>query len=139
MTEKDIDDLKKFKAVEAYQTNYELQMEQIQQEIQKIESYKRKTYDNFMEELISKTDYVSYISDYDKKILKLKRQKESISEKVDMQEELNHQYDEWTEAFKNYINVSKLTREMVLELINRIEVHDDGAIDIYYRFSNPYL
>lgn len=139
LTEKDIDDLKKFKAVEAYQTNYELQMEQIQQEIQKIESYKRKTYDNFMEELISKTDYVSYISDYDKKILKLKRQKESISEKVDMQEELNHQYDEWTEAFKNYINVSKLTREMVLELINKIEVHDDGAIDIYYRFSNPYL
>ena len=40
--------------------------------------------------------------------------------------------------FKNYMNVTKLTRGMILELIDKIEVHEDGVIDIYYRFCNPF-
>ncbi len=55
-----------------------------------------------------------------------------------MQNEIDVKYENWVDAFKNYINVSELTRGMVLELIERIEVHEDGVIDIYYRFSNPF-
>lgn len=37
------------------------------------------------------------------------------------------------------INIKTLTREVVLELINKIEVNNDGSINIYYKFSNPYM
>ena len=55
-----------------------------------------------------------------------------------MQEELDNQYDEWANAFKDYISIEKLTRDVVLELIDKIEVGKDGSITIYYKFQNPY-
>jgi len=50
----------------------------------------------------------------------------------------NNGKDEWIKRFKDYIDVDELTREMVLELIERIEVNEDGSISIYYKFRNPY-
>ena len=51
---------------------------------------------------------------------------------------IQNQHDEWVEAFKDYINIEKLTRDVVIELIEKIEVHEDGGLDIYYRFRNPF-
>ena len=110
LNEEDIDELKKMEVYNDSRECYEMQLDGIQKRIDKIEKFKRKTYGNFMEDLISKEEYM----------------------------ELNAQYDEWVEAFKNYINIRKLTRDMVLELIERIEVNIDGSIIIYYKFQNPY-
>jgi len=60
-------------------------------------------------------------------------------EKFEAQNDLDNQYDEWVEAFKDYINIEKLTRDVVLELIDKIEVNADISINIYYKFQNPYL
>ena len=91
-----------------------------------------------MEDLISKEDYMRYVSEYETEITELQSQKTALCERADLQQELDARYDEWVEAFKDYINVKKLTRDMVLELIERIEVHKDGDITIYYKFQNPY-
>ena len=48
------------------------------------------------------------------------------------------EYDEWVEKFRNYINIDELTREVVLELIEKIEVNADGSINIFYKFKNPH-
>ena len=40
--------------------------------------------------------------------------------------------------FSEYVNIDKLTRGIVLELIERIDVSEDGCICIHYRFKNPY-
>ena len=138
LTQADVDELKKFEVVESCRVTYEFQLKQIENQIEKVGSYKRKTYNNFMEELIGKEEYVYYTGEYNRQIKELKLQKENLLEKMNMQDELDNRHDEWVEAFKNYMDVSELTREMVLELINRIEVHENGVIDIYYRFSNPY-
>lgn len=104
----------------------------------KIESYKRKTYDNLLEEIIGKQEYIKYIKEYDSKINDLEKQLQEVSEKMELQNEVDEQYDAWISTFKNYMNVTKLTRGMILELIDKIEVHEDGVIDIYYRFCNPF-
>ena len=36
------------------------------------------------------------------------------------------------------INIEELTRDIVVELIEKIEVNADGSINIHYRFNNPY-
>ena len=97
-----------------------------------------KTYDNFMEDLISKEDYKKYISEYDLQLKELKSQQENLLQKSELQKELDNKYDEWVEAFKDYMNIDNLTRDIVLELIEKIEVCKDGSIDIYYKFCNPY-
>ena len=139
LKDEDIDELKKVQAYNDSKECYEMQLESIKSRIEKIENYKRKTYDNFMEDLISKEEYKSFVADYDKQIKELKEQQEVIDEKADLQKELNAQYDEWAEAFKDYINIQTLTRDVVLELIDKIEVNADGSINIYYKFHNPYM
>lgn len=104
----------------------------------KLEKFKRKTYDNYMEDLISREEYVKYMSEYESEIKELQAKQEKIQNKSDIQQELNAQYDEWTEAFRNYIHIEKLTREVVLELIDKIEIEADNSITIYYKFHNPY-
>ena len=52
---------------------------------------------------------------------------------------MESEYHKWEESFKNYINIDELTRDVVLELIEKIEVNDDGSISIFYKFQNPYV
>ena len=84
-------------------------------------------------------DYSFYTAQYEEEISKLNLQKEEIIKKMENDNELQEQYDEWAEAFRNYIDVDELTRDMVIELIQRIEVRENGELDIYYRFRNPYV
>lgn len=138
LTPSDINEMDKIKTENAYKMQYHERVEQIQAEINKVENFKRKTYNNLLEEIISKHEYIDYVNGYDKKLKDLQKQKEQIFEKMEMQNEVDERYNDWVHAFKNYMNVTHLTRGMVLELIERIEVHEDGVIDIYYRFSNPF-
>ena len=91
-----------------------------------------------MEDLISKEEYIEYTSEYDNEIKELQLQQSTIQNKSELQQELDNQYDEWVEAFRDYINVTELTRDMILELIDRIEVNGDSSITIFYKFENPY-
>lgn len=139
LKDEDIKELKNLQVVEEKYNCFEKQLEEIQKQLDKINKYKRKTYENLMEELITKQEYAKYVADYDKQIETLKEQMNVIGEKSALEEEMDAQYDEWVEAFRDYINIDKLTREVVLELIEKIEVHNDGQIDIYYKFRNPYI
>ena len=134
----DIDELGKLNVCREKQTYYEMQAENMQKRLNKLEKFKRKTYDNYMEDLISREEYVKYTSEYESEIKELQAKQEKIQNKSDIQQELNAQYDEWTEAFRNYIHIEKLTREVVLELIDKIEIEADNSITIYYKFHNPY-
>ncbi len=138
LKKEDIDELKSVKHYNESKNSYEIQFENIQQRREKIEKFKRKTYHNFMEDLISKQEYITYISQFDQEIKELQEQEHVLSDKADLQSEINAQYDKWMEDFKDYINVNLLTRDMVLELIDKIEVGKDSSITIYYKFENPY-
>jgi len=138
LNEEDVDELKKMQVYSESRECYEIQLDSIQKRLEKIERFKRKTYDSYMEDLISKEEYMKYVSEYEAEIKELQEQRAVIADEADLQQELDDRHDEWVEAFRDYINVKTLTRDMVLELIERIEVCDDGSITIYYKFQNPY-
>ncbi len=138
LKDQDIDELKKVQACDETKAYYELQLSHIQKRMDKIEKFKRKTYGNFMEGLISKKEYLAYTAGYEEEITELQRQRSVIADKPDLQQGPNGKFNEWVENFKDYINIRKLTRDVVLELIERIEVNGDGSIIIYYKFQNPY-
>ncbi len=138
LRDEDLDELQKVQLYHENRTCYEIQLETIQSRMAKIVKFKRKTYDNYMEELISKEEYIRYVSEYESELKELEKQKTVLFQKVALQQDSDALHDIWAEAFKDCINVDALTRDMVLELVEKIEVHDDGAITIYYKFQNPY-
>lgn len=138
LREEDIDELKNMQFINRRKISTDAQLQSIQNRIDKILNFKRKTYDNFMEELITKADYIKFVAEYDIELSELRKQIEVINEQAEVQEQLETQYDEWVDAFKNYINIKELTREVVIELIDKIEVNKERSINIYYKFENPY-
>ena len=137
LTPDDIEYLNQIKYVSGIIKNHQLQLEYMDKEIKHKEAYKKKTYQNYMDELISKEEYKSYAGEFETDIHNLKEKAEKLREEIREQDRLGLEYDEWMEKFKNYIDVDELTREMVLELIERIEVNEDGSIGICYKFRNP--
>ena len=134
----DIDTLAKMSICDRNSSFYQQQIEELNKRLDKISVYKKKTYDNYMEEIISKEEYLKYVRDYDVERKKIESEKEEVLDKIESQKELDNEYDEWVEAFKDYINIEELTRDIVVELIEKIEVNADGSINIHYRFNNPY-
>ncbi|MFM9277601.1 DUF4368 domain-containing protein [Paenibacillus jiagnxiensis] len=41
-------------------------------------------------------------------------------------------------AFSKYENIDKLTREILIELIDHIKVHEGGDISIRFKFADEY-
>lgn len=134
----DIDELKKLEFVNNVQKQYDMEIEYLEEKIEKTKKFKKKSYESYLDGILTKEEYAEYAFDYDKKIKELNAQKETLVNNINVQQEIDTQYDKWVEGFINYIHIDSLTRELVLELIERIEVNHDGSIDVYYRFQNPY-
>lgn len=134
----DIDELKKFRVSEKKKVDIETQLNELEKESEKQESYKKKSFENMMDGLISKADFENYSKQYTEKIELINIQIHTLIEYAETKDTITEQYDEWIEAFKDYINVDKIDRNMVIELIDKIEVKSDGGLIIHYKFSNPY-
>ena len=114
------------------------QLEQLKKERTVIQKYKKKTYENYVDQILTKEEYLSYKSDYEqqeKDILDRIAQIESEKEQFN---ESRAEYEHWIEKFIKYGSIDEITREMVVELIDRILVHKDMSIDIVFKYRSPY-
>ena len=138
MTSENIAYLSKMKCEIDRRKGYEFKLQYIESEIERKKSYKKNTYQNLMENILSKEEYLAYVKEYESDICALKKQKESLKKQIEEKDKQNLEYNEWLEKFKNYISIEELTRDVLLELVEKIEANEDGSINIYYRFGNPY-
>lgn len=134
----DVDELK-------HTTRENIRIQNIEKEIgfakdkkEKINQYKQKTYQSYLDELITKDDFKQYTKRYDKELHEIEDEILKLKKRMEDSQELDLEYQEWVERFSEYVNIDCLTREIVLELIERIYVYEDGSICIHYRFNNPY-
>lgn len=139
LTKKDIARLNEIRSPLSRIDDFNSQLTNLQEQKRKYENFKEKSYENLMEGLISKTDYQIYIEKYNLKIAEISKQIDFIQKALEDIKIAKDIDDEWTRAFKDYMNVKTLTGDMVIHLIKKIEVHEDGTIDIYYKFKNPYM
>ncbi|MDD3362796.1 MAG: recombinase family protein [Hespellia sp.] len=138
LSEEDIDQLSRYDVEKHGKVEITVQVKQLESEIAKIAVYKKKAFESMVEGVISREEFENYTKEYDDNISILELQINNLKEYSNVQSHVMEQYDEWVSAFKHYIDIDKLDRDVVLHLINRIEVDDDGSITIYYKFSNPY-
>lgn len=139
LTPDDILGLSKMEYVSNWKRDYQSQILYLEKEIKRKEEYKKKTYQNYMDEIISKEEYVSYVRGFEDEIGNQQERVKYLKEQLSEQSKLASEYDEWGEKFKNYIDIDELTREVILELIEKIEVNEDSSISIFYKFRNPYI
>ncbi len=105
-----------------------------EKEIERINNLKMGLYEDWKNDYITKDEYLEYKQKYDKDA---KRIKEIISN-LDRQKE-NREYaikenNLWIQNFKDNKNIEELDRDIITELIDYIEVHEDKKITIHFKF-----
>jgi len=109
-----------------------------QSEFEILKQRKLKLHENFSDALLSKDDYIAFRDIYAKKETEL----ESILENLDQElsDILNNRKDNtlWVEHFKKYHNIQSLTRTIIVELIERITVYENGRIEVSPRYYQNY-
>lgn len=137
LTTQDIIDLDSFNAQENSQNNEHLKQTKIilQSKIEKIDKYLKKSYEDYIDELLDKTEYLDLKSQYNTEKQEMLSKIKEIDESLDCSTKIKMVQDEWIEKFKNYMDVDELTRDMVVELIDKIEIGENYNIHIFFKFQ----
>ena len=109
---------------------------QKERELEKVTRYKQAVYQDWKDGEISHADYRHMKENYE-------QQTEALNEVLkrlrDEQEKFENGVDEenpFLTAFRQYQNIDKLTRDVLIELVDHIKVHEGGNISIVFRFAD---
>lgn len=111
-------------------------IEQKERELTKITRYKQAIYQDWKDGEITHTDYRHMKEDYEQQVEALN---EVITKLRAEQAELENGVDTenpFLTAFRRFQNIDKLTREILIELVDHIKIHEGGYISIVFRFAD---
>lgn len=107
----------------------------LQGELEKVQMLKKGVYEDYREELISREEFVSYRQDYISKEELLLKQLDNLGKKAE-QNIYNILELPWIRRLLEYRTIESLNRDIVVEMIHKIEVFEDHRIKITYNFSD---
>ena len=139
LTQNDIEELNSFDPENILNGNdfNEKTKEIIQDKISRIDKYLKKAYENFVEQILDRDEFLELKNQYNKEKQELLKQIQEIDNIIFDKKSSQKEHNQWIKRFKNYMDVDELTREMVLELIERIEIGNNKDVHIYFKFANP--
>lgn len=106
-----------------------------QNEISKISNFKKTLYEDWKNEDITRDEYIEYKNKYESDIARLKLNIEKLKTEEEKYKSQNEGYNEWIEKFKHQKQLEELSRDVMMELIDYIYIHENGNITIKFKFS----
>lgn len=107
-----------------------------QSEISKISNLKRILYEDWKNEDITRDEYLEYKQKYENDIERLKQNIEKLQNEKQKYEIKKQLHNEWLDRFKEKKAITKLSRDIIMELIDSIYVKENGDIVIKFKFEN---
>lgn len=111
-------------------------IDQKERELAKIVRYKQSIYQDWKDGEITHSDYRHMKEDYEQQAEALNQVLERLR---DEQRELENGIDTenpFLATFRQYQNIEKLTRDVLIELVDHIKVYEGGSISIVFRFAD---
>lgn len=126
---------KKSKSKEDKKLDLENKIENYKTQIKKETRKLELLYEDRLAEIITVEKYIENakkikndIEDYQKRIKELEKELNGEDKQIDKDEKLNSLVDE-------FLNMEKPNKEIIREFIERIEIHSDKQVDIYFNFK----
>lgn len=111
-------------------------IESKEKELAKLSRYRQELYKDWKDGELSQSDYRSLKAEFEQQTAQL----EELIEKLRLEQaELEKGVDAenpFIKAFKEHKNIDSLSRELLIELVNRIIVHEGGEIEINFNFPD---
>lgn len=119
-------------------SNLERMINSKQNELEKFKKLKKSVYEDWKLGDISKEEYLEYKNSYEKEIATIEMNIEYLEEeKIKYKEQILGD-NTWIESLKSKKNITELTRDIVIELIDCIYVHEKGDVTIRFKFADEY-
>ncbi len=109
-----------------------------EKELSKIMLYKQSIYQDWKDGEISHKDYRQMQEDYERQIEAISEVTSNLHQE---KAELEHGIDTenpFLATFREHENIHKLTREVLIELVEQIKVYGNGNISVSFKFANEY-
>jgi DNA invertase Pin-like site-specific DNA recombinase len=134
---KKINDLKKLteenKNIPVLQINSKTEIDKLKIELSKVINLNKGLYEDYKEEIISKEEYLRYKKEYSEK-------EKILTNKIDallkVENNQNVMESEWVKRLLELNQINELDRDIIAELVKKVEIWEDQSIDIYYNFSD---
>ena len=113
-------------------------LDKAKKEVEKIELMLYNLYPDWKEGIISKEEYLSLKDRFVEQKMSAYTKMQGIMDKIEEAEKGQDSSNEFLENFKKYRNIDKLTREVVVALIETIYIYEKNKIKIVFRYQNPF-
>jgi len=113
-------------------------LEAKQEELRRNNEYRLSLYESYKDKIIPREDFISFKANYDAKIEDAETAIIGIREEIERAAASELQIHGWTSVFKSYMDTDVLSRKMVVELLERVSVHDKGRITVNFRYANEF-
>lgn len=108
------------------------------QEVEKYQRYKLKLHEDYADGILSREDYIAFGKRYDEKIKDAEDAMLLLEKEIENLVNGNTGEQKWIAYFKQYRNISGLTRKLAVALIDRIFVYEGKRIHIKFKFQAEY-
>lgn len=109
-----------------------------EKELAKIMRYKQSIYQDWKDGEISHKDYRHMQENYERQIEAINEVINNLSEeKAELENGIDTE-NPFLVAFRKHENIDKLTREILIDLVEQIKVHENGNINVKLKFANEY-
>lgn len=113
-------------------------LEAKQQEHAKISQFKIDLYPDWKSGIISKAEYLALKEKFERQLEQIEHSIANIKEEIKKYKKTTEVENQFIKHFLKYRNITELTREVIVELIEMIYVHEGGTITIEFKFQDEY-
>ena len=115
----------------------ESKITRLQVKIARNAEYRKRAYEQFMDEILSKEEYLELKQTYENENRQYQKELEKLKQEEQEQQAAVNTTKVWLDNFsRRKLTVKQLTRELLVELIDKIYVYPDQKIDIYFKFAS---
>lgn len=114
------------------------QISAMELDVEKFSRIKLELYEDLKGGLISKEEYYSFKEDYDVRINSIKQQISNLVSQRNAIEGGLTSAQGWFAQFRKYENIEKLTRLVIVSLIERVEINDNKDIHVKFRHADQF-
>jgi len=118
--------------------NLERMIDAKEKELEKYKKLKKSVYEDWKLGDISREEYIEYKTSYENQISNIEDNIEYLEEEKQKYKEQVLGENTWIENLKKKKNLDKLTRDVVIELIDCIYIHEGGDVTIKFKFADEY-
>lgn len=118
--------------------NYDAQIVKLKEEIERNKTFKLKLYENLQEGMIGQDEYFLFKKSYAMKIQEAEQAIAAIEAEREQMVNNNREQLSWTEVFKQYQNITEVTRNVVVDLIDHIEILEGKGIHVVFRYHDNW-